>query len=121
MRHRAGRGPQRRREKREKRTEERKPTLTRTTRSVEEALERGRDVARRRKPRQKHELRPAFDELGRGGGPLGVGAALAWFEKRRGRYVIGGGVVLKREKVEWTADEAELRERRGLRSAGGVV
>ena len=52
---------------------------------------------------------------------MGVRAALAWFEKRRGRCVIGGGVVLKREKVERTADEAELCEGRGLRSAGGVV
>ena len=52
---------------------------------------------------------------------MGVGAALAWFEKCRGRCVIGGGVVLKREEVEQTADEAELREGRGRRSAGGVV
>ena len=52
---------------------------------------------------------------------MGVGAVLAWFEKRRGRRVIGGGVVLKREEVERTADEAGLCEGRGRRSAGGVV
>ena len=74
------------------------------------ALEHSRDVRSRA---VKHELQPVFDELGRGGGLWGSEQRWRGSRSAGDRHVIGGGVVLKREEVEWTADEAKLSEGRG--------